>query len=133
MTKWYQDRLRNMDIKHFNFSEFDSPDDIGSGNNMCLSFLSKLDDARELAGIPFKINSGYRTPKHNAKVGGVKGSSHMNIPCNAADIQVLGSKERLLIISAAIKVGINRIGIGKNFLHLDTDKQKSQDIIWHYY
>ena len=36
-------------------------------------------------------------------------------------------------MSAAIKVGINRIGIGKNFIHLDTDKKKSQDVIWHYY
>ena len=133
MCKWYHDRLRNMNIKYFNLSEFDCPSDSGSGDNMCLSFIRKLDDAREIAGIPFKINSGYRTPKQNTKVGGVKNSSHTNIPCNAADINVGSSSERYKIMSAAIKVGINRIGIGKNFIHLDTDKKKSQDVIWHYY
>jgi uncharacterized protein YcbK (DUF882 family) len=132
-SKYYYNRLRNMTIKHFTLSEFDSPDEIGSGDNMCLSFLSKLDQAREVAGIPFKVNSGYRTPAHNTKVGGVKSSSHMNIPCNAVDIHVKGSVERYKILEAAIIVGFNRIGIGKNFIHLDTDESKSQEIVWHYY
>tara|TARA_R110000803_G_scaffold62442_2_gene122805 strand:+ start:1125 stop:1493 length:369 start_codon:yes stop_codon:yes gene_type:complete len=122
-----------MNIKYFNLSEFDCPSDSGSGDNMCLSFIRKLDDAREIAGIPFKINSGYRTPKQNTKVGGVKNSSHTNIPCNAADINVGSSSERYKIIEAAVKVGFNRIGIGKNFIHLDTDKNKSQELVWHYY
>ena len=133
----YYDTKRNQStprtIKYFNLSEFDSPDEVGSGDNMDIDFVRKLDEAREMAGIPFKVNSGYRTPFHNTMVGGVKGSSHMNIPCSAADIHIEGSSERYKIISSAIKVGINRIGIGKNFLHLDTDKTKSQDVIWHYY
>ena len=133
----YYDIQRNQSppriIKYFNLSEFDSPDDIGSGENMDINFVRKLDEAREIAGIPFKVNSGYRTPFHNTMVGGVKSSSHMNIPCNAVDIRVEDSNDRFLIMSAAIKVGINRIGIGKNFLHLDTDKTKSQYVTWHYY
>ena len=133
----YYDVTRNhptpRNIKFFSISEFDSPDEIDSGNNMDLDFLRKLDEAREIAGIPFKVNSGYRSLSHNKKVGGVSNSSHAKIPCCAADINIKGSRDRFLVISAAIKVGINRIGIGKNFLHLDTDKQKSQDIIWHYY
>jgi zinc D-Ala-D-Ala carboxypeptidase len=133
MNKWYNDKLRNMNIKYFNLSEFDCPTDSGSGENMCLEFLGKLDKARELAGIPFKINSGYRTLKHNTAVGGVKNSSHTNIPCNAADIHIKDSASRYKIIQSAIKVGFNRIGIGKNFIHLDTDKKKSPNIIWHYY
>jgi len=133
MNKWYNDKLRNMNIKYFNLSEFDCPTDSGSGENMCLEFLGKLDKARELAGIPFKINSGYRTTEHNTAVGGVKNSSHTNIPCNAADIHIKDSASRYKIIQSAIKVGFNRIGIGKNFIHLDTDKKKSPNIIWHYY
>ena len=131
--KWYNDRLRNMDIKYFKLSEFDCPTDIGSGENMCLSFLSKLDEARELAGVSFKITSGYRTPKHNTSIGGVKNSSHTNIPCNACDISITDSSNRYKIISSLLKVGINRIGIGKNFIHCDTDKKKSPNVIWHYY
>tara|TARA_R110000824_G_scaffold124302_1_gene282680 strand:- start:430 stop:849 length:420 start_codon:yes stop_codon:yes gene_type:complete len=133
----YYDIQRNQSpprvIKYFNLSEFDSPDEVGSGDNMDIDFVRKLDEAREMAGIPFKVNSGYRTPFHNTMVGGVKSSSHMNIPCNAVDIHIGSSSERYKIMSAAIKVGINRIGIGKNFIHLDTDKKKSQDVIWHYY
>lgn len=131
--KWHNDRLRNMDIKYFKLSEFDCPTDSGSGENMCLSFLSKLDGARELAGVSFKITSGYRTPKHNTSIGGVKNSSHTNIPCNACDISTPDSSTRHKIISSLLKVGINRIGIGKNFIHCDTDKKKSPNIIWHYY
>ena len=136
-SKHYYEFERNNDnkreIKYFNLSEFDSPDEMNSGNNMDLDFLRKLDEAREIAGIPFKVNSGYRSVSHNKKVGGVSDSSHIKIPCCAVDINIKGSRDRFLVMSAAIKVGINRIGIGKNFIHLDTDKQKSQDIIWHYY
>ena len=131
--KWYNDRLRNMDIKHFKLSEFDCPSDSESGENMCLSFLSKLDKARELAGVPFKITSGYRSPKHNTAIGGAKNSSHMNIPCNACDIAVPDSFTRYKIVESLLKMGINRIGIGKNFLHCDTEKEKSPIVIWHYY
>ena len=81
-------------LKYFKVEEFDSPDESGSGENMCPIFLKKLDDARGRAKIPFKITSGYRTPKHNTKVGGVKNSSHINIPCNASDIYVKDSKSR---------------------------------------
>ena len=71
-----------MVLNYFNFQEFDSPDEIGSGmptdqgGKMNKEFLFKLDEARMLAGTPFKITSGYRTEAHNKKVGGVKGSSH---------------------------------------------------------
>ena len=133
----YYDITRNQpiprEIKYFNFSEFDSPDDTDSGDNMDINFVRKLDEAREIAGIPFKVNSGYRTPFHNTKVGGVKDSSHIKIPCCAVDIKAEDSRTRFLIISAAIQVGINRIGIGENFIHLDADITKSQDVTWHYY
>ena len=127
------DKLRNVDLKYFELDEFDSPDEKGSGDNMELNFLLMLDKCRELANIPFKVNSGYRTTIHNTNVGGVKSSSHTNIPCNAVDISATTSTQRFKIIKAATQVGFTRIGIGKSFIHLDTDKNKSQNIIWHYY
>ena len=48
---------------HFELSEFDSPDEIGSGSRMQSSTLQMLDDARGIAGVPFRINSGFRS-KH---------------------------------------------------------------------
>ena len=67
-----------MELRHFTFEEFDSPDSPGSGEKyMDREFLDCLDEARDIAGVQFKINSGYRTPAHNRKVGGVSTSSHL--------------------------------------------------------
>ena len=66
----------SLKLKYFNLTEFDSPDEVGSGYRMDKDFLYRLDTARGIAGIPFKINSGYRTESHNAFVGGRVGSIH---------------------------------------------------------
>ena len=62
--------ISNLNLKYFKLSEFDSPDQVGSGKKMNKKFLEKLDYARHNAGIPFKINSGYRTEARNTLVGG---------------------------------------------------------------
>jgi len=87
----------------------------------------------EIAKVPFKINSGYRCPLHNKNVGGVSNSSHMNIPCNAADIATKDSSTRYKILEALYEVGFTRVGIGETFVHCDTDKLKSQRVCWTYY
>ncbi len=116
-------------IKHFKISEFDSPDVKGSGYMMDDEFLEMLDDARELAGIPFKINSGYRTPTHNAKVGGKPTSSHPK--GLAADISCKNDRDRQKIVDSLISVGFSRIGIARTFIHVDLDHDKN-DAIWLY-
>ena len=122
--------VKNSKLKYFQFSEFDSPYEIGSGIKMDINFLRKLDEARHIAKTPFKINSGYRTQEHNLKVGGRVGSSHLK--GFAADIGYNGSRERYLIINALIQVGINRIGIAKTFVHCDVDNSKDNRVIWLY-
>jgi uncharacterized protein YcbK (DUF882 family) len=119
-----------MQLKHFKLAEFDSPDAPGSGAKMKPEFLQRLDNARSIAGIPFKINSGYRTEAHNAKVGGVKESSH----CQgwAADIDCNDGAARFIIINALLKSGINRIGVDSGFIHCDCDPTKPQQVIWTY-
>ena len=123
-------------LNYFNFEEFDSPDEIGSGlpktqgGKMDLGFLHKLDEARLLADTPFRITSGYRTTEHNAKVGGRVGSSHLK-GC-AVDIAANNSAQRSAIIQGLIKAGFTRIGIAKTFIHCDVDKEKDQDVIWLY-
>jgi|TARA_R110002012_G_C11419448_1_gene588042 zinc D-Ala-D-Ala carboxypeptidase len=121
---------QTLNLKHFKLSEFDSPDEVGSGKKMDKEFLEKLDYARHNAGIPFKINSGYRTEVRNTLVGGRFGSSHKK--GLAADIGYTGSRQRYLILSALMDVGINRFGIAKTYIHCDVDKEKDQDVIWLY-
>ena len=120
----------DLDLKYFNLSEFDSPDEVGSGKKMDSKFLEKLDYARHNAEIPFKINSGYRTQEWNMKVGGRFGSSHKK--GLAVDIGYKGSRERYLILRALMEVGITRFGIAKGFIHADVDNSKDPDVIWLY-
>jgi zinc D-Ala-D-Ala carboxypeptidase len=118
-------------LKYFELSEFESPDEQGySGKKMNFDFLEQLDKARGIAGIPFRITSGYRSEKWNLKVGGRWGSSHKK--GLAVDIHIVGSRERCLIIKSLLEVGITRIGISKTFIHCDVDKQKDQDVMWLY-
>lgn len=126
---------KTTNLKYFKIEEFASPDDLKSGGKMDAKFLEKLDYARQNAGVPFKINSGYRTLKWNAKIGGRVGVGKlMSSHCKglAVDIHCNNSRNRGLIINALISVGIRRIGIAKTFIHCDVDKDKDQDVIWLY-
>lgn len=119
-------------LKYFNYEEFDSPDVQGSGQMMDYEFLELLDDVRDLYGKPMVITSGYRTQQYNETL---KHSSKHSSHCKglAADIAVDNSKDRFRLIYAAIEYGVPRIGIGKNFVHLDCDFDKPTDVMWHYY
>ena len=117
-------------MRNFNINEFDSPDLKGSGAKMNKCFLEMLDNARDIAGIPFSINSGYRTLEQNSKVGGVNSSSHTK--GLAVDIACKDSRGRFLIVSALKEAGFTRIGISDSFIHVDSDSDKAQDVIWTY-
>ena len=116
-----------MALKYFKLSEFD--DAPGTGKNMKKDFLKKLDKARAIADVPFKITSGYRSKETNKRVGGVSTSSHLK--GLAADISCKDSSTRQKIVNALIQAGFTRIGIADTFIHCDTDKDK-QDAIWLY-
>ena len=79
----------------------------------------------------FKITSGYRTEHYNDNVIKARvGSSHKK--GLAVDIAYNGSRQRYLLLSSLMSVGINRIGIGKTFIHCDVDNIKDQNVIWTY-
>lgn len=118
-------------FKYFNWSEFDSPDEKGSGKlHMNEQFVRILDQVRECAGFPFFVTSGYRTEAHNKKVGGVVNSSHRK--GLAVDIAAVTEAQKRTIAECAIKNGITRIGWGNTFIHLDMDSDKTQHITWGY-
>jgi len=119
-------------MRYFSHSEFDSPDAPGSGRNMQPGTLKALDLARERTGKPYVITSGYRTPAHNAKVGGVKESAHVR--GYAADISIKDWPEAdvVRLIADLTAVGFRRIGRARTFVHADNDPDKPTPAYWDY-
>lgn len=104
-------------MKYFKPSEFDSPDAPGSGASMKEAFLSKLDEARGLAGFPWRVTAGFRTNAHNKKIGGATKSYHLS--GEAADIACTDSQRRYQIVAAAIQAGIKGVEVCDRHIHLD--------------
>ena len=125
-----------MTLKYFKLSEFDcSCKENCKGEPMKEEFLKMLDQARETAGIPFKITSGIRCKIYNddlIKRGykASKNSSHLKGV--AADISCKDSSSRFKIINSLLLAGFTRVGISDTFIHVDLDKEKSQRVIWTY-
>ena len=90
-------------------------------------FLEMLDKAREIAGVPFEINSGYRCPIHNANIGS---TSKNHTSGRAADIKALNGTTRKKIIRGLVQAGFKRIGLHKTFIH--ADNMDSVESAWFY-
>lgn len=115
--------------KYFRPEEFTCKCGCGQ-NKMQDSTLRKLDEAREHAGIPFRITSGYRCPAHNATVSHVPDSAHTT--GHAADIKVASGMERYKVIKACLEAGFTRIGWAESFVHVDDDPSKPANVMWDY-
>jgi uncharacterized protein YcbK (DUF882 family) len=84
---------------------------------------------RNHIGKPIQITSGYRSPKHNKKIGGAKASKH--ILGQACDFKVSGvtpaeviKSIEVLIMSGKMKEG--GVGIYPTWVHYDIRGTKSR-------
>lgn len=117
-------------MKHFREYEFRCPCGCGLGfKDMDPSFIGQLEVARELAGVPFFINSSIRCPAYNRSLQHSSETSSHLLGC-AVDIQCISSRDRFLMIDAFLAAGIYRIGDGLNFIHIDTDEHKPDKVFW---
>ena len=116
-------------IEHFTPDEFKCP--CCGKVRIDSDLLLLLERVRVNLSRPIVITSGYRCPTYNAKIGGVPNSAH--VYGYAVDIRVKSSQERYSFVSQFLKEGIRRMGIGANFIHIDIDPNKPQDVIWTYY
>tara|TARA_Y100000310_G_scaffold274715_1_gene290893 strand:- start:840 stop:1205 length:366 start_codon:yes stop_codon:yes gene_type:complete len=115
-----------------NFSKHEFACKCGCGQeNMHYGFVLALQRVRNNVTGKIKINSGFRCRKHNAskKVGGKPTSSHLK--GIAVDIACKGSKKRHELLFL-LGHEFNRIGIGKDFIHVDSDHVKANNVIWVY-
>jgi uncharacterized protein YcbK (DUF882 family) len=102
--------------KYFKQHEFECKCGCGF-DHVNPELVYKLDRARSMAKIPFIVNSGCRCPEHNTKENGSKNSAHMD--GDAADIRVHNDHERAKMLIALVLAGFERIGIRKDFIHVD--------------
>lgn len=77
-----------------------------------------LEAIRMHFGKPVTITSGYRTPEHNAKIGGAVKSQHML--GLAADIKIAGVKPSdVALYARTLMPTYGGIGIYSTFTHID--------------
>ena len=117
---------------NFSLSEFkckdgtDVPTELMPNVKKLANELQKL---RDLLDEPIYINSGYRTPSYNKKIGGARNSFH--VQAKAADIVVksLSPKQLHSKIEYFISQGVlnfKGIGLYSTFVHVDVRDKKAR-------
>lgn len=119
-----------MNLRWFSEAEFKRCKPSCSVSDCNEDALLRLDTLRDYCGFPIILNSAYRSPDYELSKGRKGTSSH----CKglAFDVRCNDSYQRALLVRFAIDVGFNRIGIGKNYIHLDCDSDKFNPCIWLY-
>lgn len=101
---------------YFNEDEFPRCVPACSIEQMDDRFLAVLDVARECAGIPFVLNSAYRSPDYDLSKGRT-GKGYHTVG-RAVDIRCLDGVSRAKIVAACLSVGLS-VGIHNRFIHVD--------------
>lgn len=84
-----------------------------------------LQKIRNHFGKPVNINSAYRTPTYNNKVGGETYSQHLY--GTAADVRISGvTPKDIAAYAETLLSGTGGIGIYGNFVHVDVRKEKAR-------
>jgi len=92
--------------------------------------VEKLQQLRDEYGRAIVITSGFRCKDHNKAVGGKPDSAHTR--GEGADIECVSSANRFELLKAALRVGFERIGIDKGFIHVDVANRLPKPRIWTY-
>lgn len=87
--------------------------------------VAVLQAIRDYFGRPVTINSAYRTPEHNARVGGAKSSQH--VKGTACDIRVSGVPARAVAAYVEAEHPGHGIGSYPTFVHVDSRGYK---VLW---
>ena len=94
-----------------------------------IKLASQLQFLRDYTGRPITINSAYRCPEHNAKVGGSKTSQHLLGKAADITIQSLKPAEVYALIEELIDMGHmlqGGLGLYDKFVHYDIRKTKAR-------
>lgn len=90
--------------------------------------MAKLQTLRTQWCEPIHINSGFRCAKHNAQLEKASPTSR-HLKGMAADCRI-EAHDRFDFLKLALEVGFTGVGIGSNFIHLDT--RETNHAVWVY-
>lgn len=118
--------------ENFNLIEFACKDGTQVPEKLIPNVLllsQQLQVLRNHLGEPVRLNSGYRSPAYNARIGGAKASQHLL--AKAADITVKSKtpKQLAAIIEKLIaekKMKQGGLGIYPGFVHYDVRGTKAR-------
>ena len=118
--------------KNFTIHEFQCHDGTQVPKNLIpnVEELAKnLQVLRDFLGEPLSILSAYRTPAHNAKVGGKPNSMHLqamaaDLTCKSKTPKQLHAIIEKLIVDKKMKQG--GLGLYKGFVHYDIRGRKAR-------
>jgi len=113
-------------MRYFKPDEF-KMDGVNVFEHMNADFLKLLDECRHIAGVPFHINSSFRSREKNKAVGGASNSMH--VFGRAVDVRATTGPTRMKIVRAALSLGLT-VGIMENAIHLDN---RAEQTLFHYY
>lgn len=140
MSKFWHSKLDQWIGKHFKVGEIVCP--CGCSLDFIDPFMIDVADLiREEKGRAQIITSACRCASYNKKIGGKVLSAHgtregtrfcENGICQALDFDAVASGEKYLIVDIARQKGIKRIGVGCNFIHLDSSKKLPQRKLFTY-
>lgn len=119
-TKTGLPETANFKLKEFDCNDGTPVPPMYYGNVYTL--MQNLQVLRNEIGLPIVVNSGYRTPSHNAKISGAENSQHKY--AKAGDIRVAGMTPRQVYnkIESLIASGKMRnggLGLYGTFVHYD--------------
>lgn len=118
--------------KNFNREEFDCRDGTIVPDNLLPNIQElayNLQVLRDDIGEPIHVNSGYRTPAYNKKIGGAPDSQHKKAKAGDITAKSYTPKKLAAVIEKLIKDGKMRqggIGVYPGFVHYDVRNVKAR-------
>lgn len=98
------------------------------------SFMTKIVAGRRESSFRWSVTSAYRCKQHNRAVSNT-GDYGPHTLGRALDIQVKTSQQRWFLVDLFRRLGMTRIGIGKDFVHVDdmtAEDGTAEEVMWTY-
>ena len=94
------------------------------------TFLHRLDVSRYHSGVPYIVNSAFRTVEHEKSKGRDGTSSHTK--GMAVDLKASNARIKYKIVIGLLKAGFTRIFVYDWGIHVDCDPDKDQEVLNNY-